>query len=202
LSLLRSISNSTHQLVHDGKSGPDLSPWVAAVKRCGRWRVQVCDGGEAIMRRIWMTALAAVVSLPTLAAAQDLNRALGALTGRDAEQQQDQRNGVRNSQDELDRIREERAQIRNERREIARQRGVRFVDDDSSARGRDRSAGSSGSSSRDSGYRQIDDERAALDRDRRRLDDERRRLDSEGSRSNSRDTVGGKIDDMLGNRQR
>jgi hypothetical protein len=154
------------------------------------------------MRRIWMTAFIAAVSLPTLAAAQDVNRALGALTGRDAQQQQqqDQRNGVRNAQDELSRIREERAQIRSERRDIARQRGVRFVDDDSSPRSRDRLAGSSGSSSGEPSYRQIQDERAALDRDRRRLDDERRALESDSSRSNDRGTIGNKIDDMLGNR--
>ncbi|MDB5364990.1 MAG: hypothetical protein JWM77_917 [Rhodospirillales bacterium] len=153
------------------------------------------------MRRIWMAALAAAVSLPTLAAAQDWNRALGALTG--DQQQQDRRDSqeMRKAQDELDRIHNERAEIRSERRDIARQRGVRFVDDDTSPRRRDRMAGSSGSSSAEPWYREVEDERAALARDRRHLEDERRKLDDDRGRAN-KDTLGGKIDDLLGDKKR
>jgi hypothetical protein len=150
-----------------------------------------------------MAALAAAVSLPTMAAAQDWNRALGALTGRDAEQQQDRRDSqdMRSAQDEIDRIRNERAEIRSERRDIARQRGVRFVDDDTSQRRRDRMAGSSGSSSAQAWNRELEDERAGLARDRRHLDDERSKLENERGRTN-KDTLGGTIDDLLGDRKR
>jgi hypothetical protein len=158
---------------------------------------------EAVMRRILVTAFAVAISLPTLAAAQDLNRALDALTGRDAQRHDEQRSDqdMRRAQDELDRIRDERADIRSERRDIARERGVRFVDDGTPRR-RDRLAGSSGSSSAEPWYRQLEDERAALARDRRHLEDERRKLDNERGRPANRDSIGNKIDDFLGNRQR
>jgi hypothetical protein len=140
---------------------------------------------EMVMRRIWMAGFAAVVALPTMAAAQDLNRALDALTGRDGHQQERRDDAeMRNAQDEMDRIRDERADIRAERRDIARQRGVRF--DDGAPRRGDRYAGSSGSSSAEPWYRQLEDERAALARDRRHLDDERRKLENEDGRDRRR----------------
>lgn len=148
------------------------------------------------MRHVYAIALATVLALPAAAQAQDWNRAVDALTGRDSHRQA--RDDDARMQDELDRIRDMRADIRSERREIARERGVRFVDEDYNRNTRYR--GSSGSSRDTPIYRQLEDEKAALARDQRHLDDERDKLRSERGRSRP-DTLGSKIDELLGNRR-
>jgi hypothetical protein len=140
------------------------------------------------MRRswIWVAALLAA-ALPRTVVAQDWNRALDALTGRDrtTDQQQGREHDMERVQDELDRIRDERLQIRDERRDIARQRGVRLEDDrEVPIPQRDVLEGSSGSSSPDAAYRMLDRQREALDHDRRRLDEERQLLADERGRNN------------------
>jgi hypothetical protein len=144
------------------------------------------------MRQVAAIALATVLALPVAAQAQDWNRALDALTGRDTQTRV--RDDDARMQDEIERIRDARADIRQERREIARERGVRFIDYERDTR----RYGSSGSSA--PLYRQLEDERAALARDRRHLEDERNKLENERGRSRP-DTLGARIDELLGNRR-